>query len=77
MSEKVISIDQIDKLTTLLSQTRAVTNILYCNFEHGGLDRPNDEIIRDSLMAIQTMIESCQQEIREIDNIEQKQGEPS
>ena len=77
MSERVISSDQIDRLTTLLSQTRAVAVVLSGNFQEGRLDRPNDEIVSDALLVIQTMVESCQQEIREIDNREQKQGEPS
>ncbi len=77
MSERVISIDTIDRLSTLLAQTRATTVILSGNFSTSQLDRPSDEIVSDALLVIQTMVESCQQEIREIDNREQKQGEPS
>ena len=67
MSERVISIDQIDRLSTLLAQTRAVAIVLSGNVEEEGLDRPNDEIVRDSLLVIQSIVESCQQEIQEID----------
>ena len=63
MSE--IPLDTIDKLNMLLAQSLAVTVVLSNNFDEPQITQPSNLIVRKTLWAIQTMIESCEQELRD------------